>query len=336
MTGHNHGGATATGAQRGRLSVVLAITLTLFFLEVLGGLLAHSLVLFADAAHMAADSAGVGLSLLAVLWAARPASSKRTFGYQRAEILAAVFNAVLLFGLGAFIVVEAIRRMVNPGSAQPGIMAVFGVLALFGNGVSLSLLARGQGKSLNVRGAYLEVLSDLLGAAAVLIAAAVIAFTGFQRADPLASLFTSFRVADACAVSPTPSAGMTVTVMLASWGAVNSPKQADSSASPNACTSIRPRPGKLSGSFMISPTFYSNGRPMWSDGANESTEDTMNCMRPPTESLCLHQLIDTAAFIDSCHSRCRTGSQFARNFSRPDSGAYDRSELVVSLGFSRR
>ena len=149
-------------------------------------------------------------------------------------------------------------------------------------------------------------------------------------------LYTSFRVADACAVSPTPSAGMTVTVMLASWGAVNSPKQADSSASPNACTSIRPRPGKLSGSFMISPTFYSNGRPVWSDGANESTEDTMNCMRPPTESLCLHQLIDTAAFIDSCHSRCRTGSQFARNFSRPDSGAYDRSELVVSLGFSRR
>ena len=194
MTGHNHGGATATGAQRGRLSVVLAITLTLFFLEVLGGLLAHSLVLFADAAHMAADSAGVGLSLLAVLWAARPASSKRTFGYQRAEILAAVFNAVLLFGLGAFIVVEAIRRMVNPGSAQPGIMAVFGVLALFGNGVSLSLLARGQGKSLNVRGAYLEVLSDLLGAAAVLVAAAVIAFTGFQRADPLASLLIGLLI----------------------------------------------------------------------------------------------------------------------------------------------
>ena len=194
MTGHNHGGATATGAQRGRLSVVLAISLTLFFLEVLGGLLAHSLVLFADAAHMAADSAGVGLSLLAVLWAARPASSKRTFGYQRAEILAAVFNAVLLFGLGAFIVIEAIRRMVNAGSAQPGIMAIFGVLALFGNGVSLSLLARGQGKSLNVRGAYLEVLSDLLGAAAVLVAAAVIAFTGFQRADPLASLLIGLLI----------------------------------------------------------------------------------------------------------------------------------------------
>ena len=188
MAGHSHGGATAAGTQRGRLSVVLAITLTLFFLEVVGGLLAHSLVLLADAAHMAADSAGVGLSLLAAMWAARPASSKRSFGYQRAEILAAVFNAVVLFGLGAFIVVEAIRRIVNPVSAQPGIMAAFGVLALLGNAVSLKLLTRGAGKSLNVRGAYLEVLSDLLGAAAVLVAAAVIAFTGFQRADPLASL----------------------------------------------------------------------------------------------------------------------------------------------------
>jgi len=143
---------------------------------------------------MAADSAGVGLSLLAVLWAARPASSRRTFGYQRAEILAAVFNAVLLFGLGAFIVVEAIRRIFNPANAQPGIMALFGVLALFGNGVSLKLLARGQGKSLNVRGAYLEVLSDLLGASAVLVAAAVIAFTGFQRADPLASLLIGLLI----------------------------------------------------------------------------------------------------------------------------------------------
>ena len=194
MTGLHHGGATAAGAQRGRLSVVLAITLTLFFLEVVGGVLAHSLVLFADAAHMAADSAGVGLSLLAVLWAARPASSKRTFGYQRAEILAAVFNAVVLFGLGAFIVVEAIRRIVNPANAQPGIMAVFGLLALIGNGVSLKLLARGEGKSLNVRGAYLEVLSDLLGAAAVLVAAALIAFTGFQRADPLASLLIGLLI----------------------------------------------------------------------------------------------------------------------------------------------
>lgn len=194
MSGHSHSGGTAAGGQRGRLTIVLAITGTLFCLEVVGGVLAHSLVLFADAAHMAADAAGVGLSLLAVVWAARPATSRRTFGYQRAEIIAAVFNAVVLFGLGAFIVVEAIQRLVNPGSAKPGIMAGFGVLALLGNAVNLKLLARGQGESLNVRGAYLEVLSDLLGAAAVLVAAVVITLTRYQRADPLASLLIGLLI----------------------------------------------------------------------------------------------------------------------------------------------
>jgi cobalt-zinc-cadmium efflux system protein len=189
--GHDdgHGGATAAGEQRGRLAVVLGITLTILAVEVVGGVLAHSLVLIADAGHMATDAAGIGLSLLAVWFAGRPMSDARTFGYQRAEILAAVINAVLLFGVGVFILVEAARRLAHPEVATPGLMVVFGVIALAGNTVSLSLLRRGQGQSLNVRGAFLEVLSDLLGAAAVLVAAAVIAGTGFQRADALASIF---------------------------------------------------------------------------------------------------------------------------------------------------
>ena len=186
---HGHGGATAAGEQRGRLAVVLGITLTILVGEVVGGVLAHSLVLVADAGHMATDAAGIGLSLLAVWFAGRPMSDARTFGYQRAEILAAVINAVLLFGVGVFILVEAARRLAHPEVATPGLMVVFGVIALAGNTVSLSLLRRGQGQSLNVRGAFLEVLSDLLGAAAVLVAAAVIAGTGFQRADALASIF---------------------------------------------------------------------------------------------------------------------------------------------------
>ena len=186
---HGHGGATAAGEQRGRLAVVLGITLTILAVEVVGGVLAHSLVLIADAGHMATDAAGIGLSLLAVWFAGRPSSDARTFGYQRAEILAAVINAVLLFGVGVFILVEAARRLAHPEVATPGLMVVFGVIALAGNTVSLSLLRRGQGQSLNVRGAFLEVLSDLLGAAAVLVAAAVIAGTGFQRADALASIF---------------------------------------------------------------------------------------------------------------------------------------------------
>ena len=186
---HDHAPAgTAAAGQRGRLTLVLGITVTILVAEVIGGLLAHSLVLLADAGHMAADAAGIGLSLLAVIWAAKPTTAQRTFGYQRAEILAAVVNAVVLFGLGAFLLVEAVRRLLDPGTAEPGLMAVFGVVAVLGNATSLTLLARGQGESLNIRGAYLEVLSDLLGAAAVLVAAAVIAATGFQQADPLASL----------------------------------------------------------------------------------------------------------------------------------------------------
>ncbi|MDA8359577.1 MAG: cation diffusion facilitator family transporter [Actinomycetota bacterium] len=186
---HDHGTRTAASEQRGRLTLVLGITVTILVVEVVGGVLAHSLVLIADAGHMATDAAGIGMSLLAVWFAARPVSEARTFGYQRAEILAAVINAVLLFGVGAFILVEAARRLAHPETATPGLMVVFGVIALAGNGASLALLRRGQGESLNVRGAFLEVLSDLLGAAAVLVAAAVIAATGYQRADALASIF---------------------------------------------------------------------------------------------------------------------------------------------------
>jgi len=186
--GHSNHGRTAAGEQRRRLMTVFGITTSILVAEVGGGVLAHSLVLIADAGHMAADAAGIGLSLLAVWFAARPPSDARTFGYQRAEILAAVANAVVLFGVGAFILLEAARRLAHPETAKPSLMVVFGVIALAGNAASLALLRRGEGKSLNVRGAFLEVLSDLLGAAAVLLAAAVIAGTGFERADAIASI----------------------------------------------------------------------------------------------------------------------------------------------------
>ena len=189
MTGHSHGHSeTAAGEQRGRLILVLAVTLIMLAVEIIGGLLAHSLVLIADAGHMATDAAGIGLSLFAVWFASRPSSAEHTFGFQRAEILAALVNAVLLFGVGAIILVEAARRLAHPQTSTPSLMAVFGVLALAGNAASMALLRRGQGQSLNVRGAFLEVMSDFLGALAVLVAAAVIAWTHFQRADALASI----------------------------------------------------------------------------------------------------------------------------------------------------
>ncbi len=127
---HDHGASTAAGAQRGRLTLVLGITVTVLAAEVIGGVLAHSLVLIADAGHMATDAAGIGLSLLAVWFAGRPTSETRTFGYQRAEILAAVVNAVLLFGVGAFILIEAARRLAHPETSTPSLMVVFGIIAL--------------------------------------------------------------------------------------------------------------------------------------------------------------------------------------------------------------
>lgn len=193
--GHDHAHpGTAAASQRGRLSVVLAISVSVLVAEVIGGLLSGSLVLLADAGHMAADAAGIGLSLLAVMCAARPATDRRSFGYQRAEILAAVVNAVVLFGLGAFLIIEAVRRLSDPGAPEAGLMAAVGAAGALANTVSLVLLRRGQARSLNIRGAYLEVMSDLLGAVAVLAAAAVIATTGFDRADPIASLTISVLI----------------------------------------------------------------------------------------------------------------------------------------------
>jgi len=184
---HDHAPSTAD-LQRGRLTVVLGITLAILAAEIVGGIWAHSLVLIADAGHMATDAAGIGLSLLALWFAAKPPSETRTFGYLRSEILAAVTNAVLLFAVGAFILVEAGFRLANPGRTTTPVMAAFGAVALCGNAVSIGLLHRQAHESLNMRGAFLEVFSDLLGASAVLVAAAVIALSGFQRADAIASL----------------------------------------------------------------------------------------------------------------------------------------------------
>jgi cobalt-zinc-cadmium efflux system protein len=187
MTGHAHNG-TVTGRHRPALITALVLCTLVAIAEVIGAVITGSLVLVADAAHMTADAAGLGLSLLAAYIAARPATDRRTFGYARAEILAAMANAVLLFGMATFIVVDAIRRLASPVTVDSGLLIVFGVIALCANAVSLLLLRRGQAESLNVRGAFLEVASDTLGAAAVIVTGVVIAATGFTRVDSIASL----------------------------------------------------------------------------------------------------------------------------------------------------
>jgi cobalt-zinc-cadmium efflux system protein len=183
---HDHA-PSAAAEHRGRLATVLAITMVVLVVEVAGAALSGSLALLADAGHVLADGTGIGLALLAVRFAARPATAQRTFGYYRLEILAAVVNAVLLFGVAGFVLVEAWRRLTEPPEVASGLMLAVAAAGLVANSVSMWLLRRGQAKSLNLRGAYLEVLGDLLGSVAVLAAAAVIAITGFQAADPIAS-----------------------------------------------------------------------------------------------------------------------------------------------------
>jgi cobalt-zinc-cadmium efflux system protein len=199
--GHDHGhahGAPATGtaaaAYRGRLRVALSITLTVMVVEIVGGLAADSLALIADAAHMATDALGLGMALFAIHFANRPPSETRTFGYARAEILAALANCLLLLGVGGYVLYEAIQRFVTPADTQGGLTIVFGLIGLVANTISLTLLMRGQKDSLNVRGAFLEVVADALGSTAVIIAAAVIMITGWQAADPIASILISLMI----------------------------------------------------------------------------------------------------------------------------------------------
>jgi cobalt-zinc-cadmium efflux system protein len=198
--GHDHGhshapaGGTATAAYRGRLRVALSITLSVMVLELVGGLLADSLALIADAAHMATDALGLGMALLAIHFAARPATGNRTFGYARAEILAALANCLLLLGVGGYVLYEAIQRFVTPADTAGGLTIVFGAIGLVANMISLTLLMRGQHESLNVRGAFLEVAADALGSLAVIVAALVILATGWQAADPAASLLIGLMI----------------------------------------------------------------------------------------------------------------------------------------------
>ena len=186
--GHAHGPATAAGPQRRRLAVVLVLTVGVLAAEVVGAVVSGSLALLADAGHMATDAAGIALALGAVTLAQRPAAGRRTFGWQRAEILAAVGNGLLLLGVAGYVLVQAVRRTGNPPEVDPGPMLAIAAVGLVVNLTGLLVLRRGQGQSLAVRGAYLEVLADALGSVAVIVAAVVIATTGWTPADTVASL----------------------------------------------------------------------------------------------------------------------------------------------------
>ncbi|MCX5202879.1 cation diffusion facilitator family transporter [Streptomyces sp. NBC_00237] len=196
--GHSHGGppptGTAAAAYKGRLRIALAITLSVMVVEIVGGVLSDSLALIADAAHMATDALGLAMALLAIHFANRPATRNATFGYARAEILAALANCLLLLGVGGYVLIEAVERFITPAETKGGLTIVFALVGLVANMISLSLLVKGQKDSLNVRGAYLEVLADALGSVTVLVSATLILLTGWQYADPIASLVIGLMI----------------------------------------------------------------------------------------------------------------------------------------------
>ncbi|MCZ2819507.1 cation diffusion facilitator family transporter [Modestobacter sp. VKM Ac-2977] len=185
--GAGHGSGTTAAGHRGRLAIVLALTGSVFVLELVGALISGSLALLADAAHMATDALGIGMALGAVTLAQRPARGRRTFGWQRMEVLAAVGNGLLLLVVGGYVVVEAVRRIGDPPDIDSGWMLGVALVGLAVNVGSLALLRSGQRESLNTRGAYLEVLGDALGSVAVIVAGVVILTTGWTGADVVAS-----------------------------------------------------------------------------------------------------------------------------------------------------
>lgn len=179
---------SVTAKNRKALWVVFGLTATYFIVEVIGGLVTNSLALLADAAHMLTDVGGLGLALFAAWMSTKPATPQRTYGFYRIEILAALANAVVLFLMAFFILYEAFRRFREPPEVSSLPMMGVAAVGLVVNLIGIWLLRRSSGESLNMKGAYLEVVSDLLGSVGVLAAGTVMLTTGWWYADPIFSV----------------------------------------------------------------------------------------------------------------------------------------------------
>lgn len=190
--GHAHGARRKRDARR--LWITLALTSSYMLAEVIGGLWANSLALLADAAHMLSDAGAVALALFAIWIAARPPTPKRTFGYYRVEILAALAHGAVLAAIALFVVVAAIDRLREPSEVRGLGMMVIAAGGLTMNIIGLLVLRGGRHHSLNIRGVWLHVLSDALGSVGVLISGALILAFGWYWADPTASLIIAALV----------------------------------------------------------------------------------------------------------------------------------------------
>lgn len=188
---HSHDHSQVRGK---RLWFVIALTSIVFLAEVVGGVLSGSLALLADAGHMLSDAGGLIVAACAMIIGSRPATRRSTYGFRRAEVLAAAVNAGAVCVIAVWIAVSAFRRMGEGVQVETGMMAGFAVVGLIANVISALILSRAQGESLNMRGAYLHVLADLMGSVAVIVAAVIIGLTGWLWVDPVASLILAVLI----------------------------------------------------------------------------------------------------------------------------------------------
>ena len=192
MVSHSHtDGAVSAGRDRRALAGALALLVAFMAGEVVAGLIADSLALLADAGHMLTDAAALGLALFAASMAARPAQGQWTYGYKRVEVLAAQINGLTLLVIGIWIVYGAVRRLIDPPDVAGGIVLVVACIGIAVNLVATSLLARASRESINVRGAFVHVLNDLVAFIGTAVAGALVLATGWNRFDPIASLLVA-------------------------------------------------------------------------------------------------------------------------------------------------
>lgn len=188
---HDHG---APGSSTARLGVALGITSVILVAEVVGAVVTDSLSLLVDAGHMLTDVGGLTAALVAAWLIRRPATSSRTWGYRRAEVLAALGQATVLLAVGIYAFVEGIQRLFAPPSVPSGSLLIFGIIGLVGNLVSIAVLSASRDHNLNLRAAFLEVVNDALGSVAVIVGALVISATGWLQADAIAGMVISVLI----------------------------------------------------------------------------------------------------------------------------------------------
>ncbi|MFC7430620.1 MULTISPECIES: cation diffusion facilitator family transporter [unclassified Agrococcus] len=196
--GHDH--APGAIANRRRLAIAFGITASVLVVQAVGAVVTGSLSLLVDTGHMLTDVAGLALSLVAATLALRPPTARRTWGFARAEVLSAATQAGVLLAIGVLALVEGVRRLLDPPDVEGQALLVFGVLGLAANVVAILVLVSARDANLNLRAAFLEVVNDALGSVAVIVAAVVIALTGFLQADAIAAMVVACLIIPRAAV----------------------------------------------------------------------------------------------------------------------------------------